>query len=120
MTLEKIECSAIQEQVDRILRSTALASKPQVRRMFQILARSVDDKVAVNSARIVQALWPEEIQTKGPLDVAKEISRLRAALEAYYAGEGQADPIIIFSPQSLQAWAGRHTREAVDCGGAPG
>jgi len=97
-TLEKIACSAIQEQADRILRSTALASKPQVRRLLQTLAGSVDGKVAVNSARIIQELWPEEIQTKGPLDVAKEVSRLRGALEAYYASEGQADPTIIFLP----------------------
>ncbi len=95
---EKIEYAAIQEQADRILRSTALASKPQVKKLLQILARSADGKVPSNSARIIQELWPAEIQTKGPLDVAKEISRLRAALEAYYAGDGQADPIIIFLP----------------------
>jgi len=95
---EKVGCSAIQEQVDRILRSTALASKPQVRRLLQALSQSVDGKAAVNSARIIQELWPQEIQTKGPLDVAKEVSRLRAALEAYYVGEGKTDPVIIFLP----------------------
>lgn len=97
-TLEKIECSAIQEQVDRILRSTAFASKPQVRKLLQTLARSVDGKVVLNSDRIIQELWTAEVQTKGPPDVAKEVSRLRAALETYYACEGQADPIIIFLP----------------------
>jgi hypothetical protein len=95
---EKIECSAIHEQVDKIINSTALASKPQVRKLLRTLARGVDGKVALSSDRIIQELWPAEAQTKGRLDVAKEVSRLRAALETYYAGEGQADPLIIFLP----------------------
>jgi len=95
---EKIECSAIQEQVNKILGSAALASKPQVRKLLQILARSADGKLALNSTRIIQELWPAETQTKGPLDVAKEVSRLRAALESYYAGEGRSDSVVIVLP----------------------
>ncbi len=44
---------------------------------------------------VIRELWPEETRTKRSADVAAEMNRLRHALEAYYNGEGMADPITI-------------------------
>jgi len=90
--------TAIRDQIDRILRSRTLASKNQLRRLLEVLSQNMESQTALKPDRVIQELWPEEIKTKGSADVATEMSRLRNALESYYSGEGETDPITISLP----------------------
>lgn len=89
---------SIEDQVEKILGSRSLASKNQVRKLLIILAHNINSQTAIKPDGVIRELWPEEVQTKGSADVAKEMSRLRTALEAYYDGEGKNDPILISLP----------------------
>src|SRR5260370_16590371 len=58
----------------------------------------MDSQAMLKPALVIRDLWPEETRTKRSADVAAEMNRLRHALEAYYNGEGKADPITISLP----------------------
>lgn len=90
--------SAISEQIDRILRSRGFASKSQLRKLLQVLHQNMDSQAGMTSDQVIRELWPTEIRTKRPADVATEMNRLRHALKSYYDGEGASDPITIILP----------------------
>ena len=90
--------ASISEQIDRILRSKAFASKGQLRKLLEVLWQNFDVQTTLKPDRVIRELWPEETRTKGSADVASEINRLRHALEAYYSGDGSNDPIVITLP----------------------
>ena len=89
---------AINEQIDRILRSQSFASKSQLRKLLEILHKNMDSQNTLSPDLVIKELWPEETRTKRSADVATEMNRLRRALESYYDGEGKSDPIVISLP----------------------
>jgi len=89
---------AVSDQIERILRSRAFASKSQLRKLLEVLSGNMDSQTTLKPDRIIRELWPEEVKTKGSADVATEMNRLRHALHTYYNGEGKSDPIIITLP----------------------
>ncbi len=90
--------ASVQEQVDRILHSTAFAGKSQLAKLLQVLFDRMDSQSTLKPDCVIRELWPDEIKTKRSADVATEMNRLRKALEAYYVGEGAIDPVIICLP----------------------
>jgi hypothetical protein len=88
----------IHEQVSRILRSQAFASKGQLRKLLEILDRNIESQGNLNPSGVIQELWPDEIRTKRSTDVATEMNRLRRALDVYYREEGKSDPVTISLP----------------------
>ncbi len=90
--------AAVQDEIDRILRSTAFAGKSQLAKLLEVLFDQIDVQTTLKPDRVIKELWPEEIKTKRSADVATEVNRLRKALECYYAGEGATDPIVISLP----------------------
>ena len=90
--------TAVREQIDRILRSQGFASKAQLRKLLEILFKNIDSQSTLTPSLVINELWPDEIKTKRPADVATEMNRLRHALEAYYGGEGESDPVTIILP----------------------
>src|SRR5271170_97213 len=93
-----MDCTAISDQIDRILRSQSFAGKSQLRKLLEVLFKNMDSQATLKPDRVIKELWPEEIRTKRSADVATEMNRLRHALESYYEGEGKADPIVISLP----------------------
>ncbi len=93
-----MDSSATQEQIDRILRSQAFASKSQLRKLLQLLHQNMDSQIAITPDLVIRELWPTEIRTKRPADVATEVNRLRRALKTYYESDGANDPIAISLP----------------------
>ncbi len=89
---------AINEQIDRILRSQNFAGKSQLRKLLEVLSQNFDSQSTLKPDRVIKELWPQETRTKGSADVATEVNRLRRALESYYSGEGQNDCITISLP----------------------
>lgn len=89
---------AIERQVDRILRSRALASKPQLRSLLGILVAHYDTQATLQPARVIGEVWDGK-PARDSADLASAMSRLRHALEAYYAKEGAADEILIRLPK---------------------
>lgn len=103
--------TVINEQFDRILRSETFASKEQLRRLLEILSKSMDSQPPLKPAQVIQELWPAETRTKRAADVATEINRLRHALDAYYEEEGVDDQIIISLPSRSPAVTnGKHVK----------
>ncbi len=102
--------SAIKNQINRILHSTTFANKSQLKRLLEILCREIESQSSLNSDAVIRELWPDEIRTKRPADVASEMNRLRRALNAYYDGEGKDDPCRIALPNRAAA-AGNGTDE---------
>ena len=90
--------TAISDQIDRILRSQSFESKSQLRKLLEVLSQNMDSQSTLKPDRVIKELWPNETKTKGSADVATEMNRLRHALESYYGGEGQTDPILIILP----------------------
>jgi hypothetical protein len=90
--------AAIGEQVDRILHSTSFAGKTQLAKLLEVLFAQMDSQAALKPDRVIRELWPDETRTKRSADVATEMNRMRKALECYYHGEGNSDPIIISLP----------------------
>ncbi len=90
--------AAINEQIDRILRSQNFANKSQLRKLLEVLSQNFDSQTTLKPDRVIKELWPQETRTKGSADVATEMNRLRRALESYYNAEGKADPITICLP----------------------
>jgi hypothetical protein len=97
-TTELVNQTTISEQVERILRSQTFAGKNNLRKLLEVLAANMDSQTTLKPDCLVKELWPEETRTKGSADLAKEVSRLRSALDSYYADEGKADPIIVSLP----------------------
>lgn len=90
--------TAIGDQIGRILHSQSFASKSQLRKLLELLFKNMESQTTLKPDRVIKELWPEETKTKRSADVATEINRLRHALESYYNGEGQNDPVIISLP----------------------
>ncbi len=105
-----MERASVQEQVDRILHSTTFAGKSQLAKLLEVLFDRIDSQSTLKPDCIIRELWPDETRTKGSADVATEMNRLRKALEAYYAGEGATDPVIICLPNRSPS-AGNGARE---------
>ena len=97
--------SAIKDQINRILHSTTFANKSQLKKLLEILCREIDSQSSLNSDAVIRDLWPDEIRTKRPADVASEMNRLRRALNDYYHGEGKDDPCRIALPNRTAAAA---------------
>jgi hypothetical protein len=95
---EFMDPTAVSDQIERILRSQSFASKAQLRKLLGILSKNIDSQSALNPDLVIKELWPDEIKTKRSADVATEMNRLRHALEAYYGGEGESDPVTIILP----------------------
>jgi hypothetical protein len=89
---------AISSQINKILRSENLADKDQLRKLLEILFAHIDTPASLKPDRIIRELWPEEVKTKRPADVATEINRLRRVLKTYYETEGQTDSILVTLP----------------------
>src|SRR5690242_4915310 len=103
--------TAVNEQLDRILRSETFASKEQLKRLLEILSKSMDSQPPLKPAQVIQELWPAETRTKRAADVATEINRLRHALYSYYEEEGDNDQIIISLPnRSPTVTNGKHEK----------
>ena len=99
---------AIQEQIDRILRSRSFAGKSQLRKLLEVLYAHIESQTTLNTDLVVQELWPEETRTKRSTDVATEMNRLRKTLESYYSQEGKNDPITISLPNRAASAADAH------------
>jgi hypothetical protein len=93
-----MDFSALNNQIDRILRSHTFARKGQLRKLLEVLFKNMDSQAMLKPDLVIRELWPEETRTKRSADVAAEMNRLRHALEAYYNGEGKADPVTISLP----------------------
>jgi hypothetical protein len=89
---------AITDQIERILNSRSFASKSQLKKLLEVLFNNMDSQTTLKPDRVIKELWPNETKTKGSADVAAEMNRLRRALESYYNGEGESDPITISLP----------------------
>jgi len=63
-----------------------------------VLSQNFTSQDALSPDLVIRELWPGEIKTKRPADVATEMNRLRRALETYYEGEGNPDPVVVFLP----------------------
>jgi hypothetical protein len=104
-----MDSRAVSEQVNRILRSQTFSNKSQLKKLLEVLSQNIDSQDTLKPAEVIKELWPAETRTKRAADVATEMNRLRHALESYYSGEGQADPITIVLPnRSAAAGNGRH------------
>lgn len=93
-----IDHKEIEEQVKRILRSESFSEKDQLKKLLEVLFRTLDSQITLKPDRVIRELWPEEVRTKQSADVATEVNRLRKALKVYYDSEGQNDPIRITLP----------------------
>jgi hypothetical protein len=91
--------SAVSEQIERILHSQSFASKGQLRKLLEVLSKYMNSQTDLSPVLVIKELWPDEVKTKRPADVATEMNRLRHALEAYYEREGKTDPIRISLPK---------------------
>jgi hypothetical protein len=96
--VETMDRTAINDQIDRILRSQNFANKSQLRKLLEVLSQNFDSQTTLKPDRVIRELWPQETKTKGSADVATEVNRLRRTLESYYSGQGNTDPIIITLP----------------------
>lgn len=101
--------TAISNQFDKILRSQTFAKKGQLRKLLEILFKSMDSEISLTPDLVIQELWPDETRTKRPADVATEMNRLRHALKDYYANEGASDSVILVLPN--RAVTGRNGHE---------
>lgn len=91
--------AAIHEQLGRVARSRTFANKSQLRKLLEVLHKSMDSQAALTTELVIQELWPTETKTKHAKDVATEMNRLRHAMESYYKAEGKTDPVIIYFPK---------------------
>jgi len=73
---------ALNNQIDRILRSQTFARKGQLRKLLEVLFKNMDSQAMLKPDLVIRELWPEETRTKRSADVAAEMNRLRHALEA--------------------------------------
>jgi hypothetical protein len=94
-----VDPAVISDQINRILRSQSFATKNQLRKLLEVLFGNFDSQTTLNADQVIKELWPGEIRTKRPADVATEINRLRNALESYYSAEGKTDPVTISLPK---------------------
>jgi hypothetical protein len=93
-----MEPTDLSNQIDRIVHSQTFARKIQLRKLLEVLFRSMDSQAALTPELVIGELWPGETRTKRASDVATEMNRLRHALDSYYDKEGKTDPIIISLP----------------------
>lgn len=93
-----MQASVISEQIEKILRSHRFANKAQLRKLLEVLHKNIESQTNLNPELVIRELWPDEIRTKRPSDVATEMNRLRHALEAYYNEEGKTDAVTILLP----------------------
>ncbi len=95
---QPMDREALSSQINKILRSESLAGKDQLLKLLEILFAHIDAPTSLKPGGIISELWPEEVKTKRPADVATEINRLRKVLKTYYETEGQADSILVTLP----------------------
>jgi hypothetical protein len=98
-----MEREAISSQISKILHSESFADKDQLQRLLAILFTYIDAPTSLKPDRVIRELWPEEVKTKRPADVATEMNRLRRVLKAYYETEGQTDSILVALPNRSAA-----------------
>jgi hypothetical protein len=93
-----MESTAIKSQIERLLHSQELAGKDQLKKLLEFLFEKMDSQASLKPIRVIEELWPGQVDTKNSADLATEISRLRRALEIYYSGPGKNDPVLITLP----------------------
>jgi hypothetical protein len=98
-----MEREAISSQINKILHSESFADKDQLQRLLEILFNNIDAPTGLKPDRVIRELWPEEVKTKRPADVATEMNRLRRVLKTYYETEGQTDSILVALPNRSAA-----------------
>jgi hypothetical protein len=91
--------NAVRDQIDRILHSESFANKGKLIMLLRFLFENIDKQLALKPDRVMRELWPDDCEKKQSADVAKEMNRLRNALENYYRQEGANDPITISLPK---------------------
>lgn len=92
------------EQLQRILESHVFRGKSQLKQLLALLVDSRGTQSTLQPDRLIRELWPDDAGSKSSSDLAAVITRLRRALEAYYASEGRDDPVLITLPdRSLRA-----------------
>jgi hypothetical protein len=107
--------AAASEQIERIRSSRSFANKGQLRKLLEVLSKNMDSQTALSPDLVIKELWPDEIRTKRPADVATEMNRLRHALDAYYEREGKTDPIRIHLPnRSAPATDGTYEKRWIE------
>lgn len=103
--------NAFESQVKRILSSGTFASKAQLRRLLEILAAHCETQNTLKPDRVMQELWPGD-KERTSADLATARNRLRKALEAYYAGEGAGDEVLIRLPRRVGEETPEHRAQA--------
>jgi tetratricopeptide (TPR) repeat protein len=96
---------ALQDQVDRIVGGVTFAQKAQLRSLLRILADHYQSQTALQPARVIRDLWPDD-GSRESRDLAAAMYRLRHALGEYYAGEGASDRVLISLPRRAGEAAG--------------
>jgi len=105
---------AIRDQIDKILNSQGFATKGQLRKLLEVLYNNMDSQAALTTELVITELWPAEIKTKQARDVATEMNRLRRAVESYYSGEGENDPVFIYFPKRAPSGNGHQEARWMD------
>jgi hypothetical protein len=54
---EPVAHSAVQDQVDRILRSPTFANKRQLRKLMEVLFKHIDSQDLLNPDLVIRELW---------------------------------------------------------------
>jgi hypothetical protein len=90
--------NVLDNQVDRILRSPVLASKPQLQRLLGVLSAQFEEQNTLKPDRVMRELWPDEPR-RGASHLATAMNRLRRALETYYSEAGAQDEVLIRLPK---------------------
>lgn len=110
-----MDTSSISDQIERIQQSQTFARKAQLRRLLEILYKSMDSQPGLTPDQVIEQLWPAEIRTKRAADVATEMNRLRHALKHYYETEGANDEILVCLPnRAPTAGNGTHERPWIE------
>jgi hypothetical protein len=90
--------NVLDNQVDRILRSPVLASKPQLQRLLGILSAQFEEQNTLKPDRVMRELWPDKPK-RDSSHLATAMNRLRRALETYYSEAGAKDEFLIRLPR---------------------
>ena len=93
-----IDRDALDEQIERLLKSSEFDGKDQLQRLLRFLFERIDAQAILKPARVIEELWPLHGGKKTSSDLATVMSRLRRAVDAYYDSTGRADPIRIHLP----------------------
>jgi hypothetical protein len=86
------------EQLERVLQSRIFRGKAQLKQLLTLLVQNLETQNTLKPDRIIRELWPGDADSKSSADLAPAVTRLRKALECYYAEEGRNDPTMISLP----------------------